>query len=68
MVLSKARISGWKCLFMVLVEGIKMNAKCIPKKQIVAAWKTLSSKAFPKVKALKLNDDDFNHVLQHGTA
>ena len=50
---------------MVLVEGIKMNAERIPKKQLVTAWKTLSSKPFPKVKALKLNDDDFNHVVQH---
>jgi hypothetical protein len=50
---------------MVLVEGIKMNVKRIPKKQLVTAWKTLSSKPFPKVKALKLNDEDFNHVLQH---
>jgi hypothetical protein len=64
-VLPKARISGWKCLFVVLVEGIKMNVKRIPKKQLVTAWKTLSSKPFPKVKALKLNDEDFNHVLQH---
>jgi hypothetical protein len=63
--LPKARISGWKCLFVVLVEGIKMNVKRIPKKQLVTAWKTLSSKPFPKVKALKLNDEDFNHVLQH---
>ena len=50
---------------MVLVEGIEMKAKRIPKKQLVTAWKTLSSKPFPKVKALKLNDDDFNHVVQH---
>jgi hypothetical protein len=64
-VLPKARISGWKRLFVVLVEGIKMNVKRIPKKQLVTAWKTLSSKPFPKVKALKLNDEDFNHVLQH---
>jgi hypothetical protein len=50
---------------MVLVEGIDMKAKRIPKKHLVTAWKTLSSKPFPKVKALKLNDDDFNHVVQH---
>jgi hypothetical protein len=50
---------------MVSVEGIQMKAKPIPKRQLVAAWKTLSCKPFPKVKALKLSDDDFNHVLQH---
>jgi hypothetical protein len=48
----------------MLVEGINMRAKRIPKKQLVTAWRTLSSKPLPKVKALKLSDDDFNHVLQ----
>jgi hypothetical protein len=50
---------------MVLVEGVKMNAKRIPKNQLVKAWKTLSSKPLPKVKVLKLSDEDFNHVIQH---
>lgn len=50
---------------MVLVEGIKMKTERITKKRLAAAWKTLSSKPFPKVKALKLSDDDFNHVLKH---
>ena len=49
---------------MVLVEGIKMRAKRIPKKQLVAAWKTLSSKPLPKVKALQLSDEEFNHVIE----
>jgi hypothetical protein len=48
----------------MLAEGINMRAKRIPKKQLVTAWRTLSSKPLPKVKALKLSDDDFNHVLQ----
>jgi len=52
---------------MVLVEGIKikMKGKPIRKKQIVKAWKTLSSKPLPKVKALQLSDEDFNYVIQH---
>ena len=50
---------------MVLVEGVKMKAKCIPKNQLVKAWKMLSSKPLPKVKALKLSDEDFNHIIQH---
>jgi len=50
---------------MVLVEGLKMKTERIPKRHLTAAWKTLSSKPMPKVKALKLSDDDFNHVLQH---
>jgi hypothetical protein len=49
---------------MVLVEGIKMRAKRIPKKQLIAAWKTLSSKLLPKVKALQLSDEEFNHVIE----
>jgi len=48
----------------VLVEGLPMNVKRIPKKQLAAAWKMLSRKPLPKVKALKLSDDDFNHVLE----
>ena len=50
---------------MVLVEGFKMKAKHIAKKQLVKAWKTLSSEPLPKVKALKLSDEDFNYVIQH---
>ncbi len=50
---------------MVLVEGIEMKAKPIPKRQLTTAWKSLSSEPFPNVKALKLSDSDFNHVLEH---
>ena len=54
-----------KVFFMVLVEGIKMKAKPIRKEQLVKAWKTLSCKPLPKVKALELSDEDFNHAIQH---
>jgi len=50
---------------MVSVEGIKMKSQRIPKRQLAAAWKLLSIMPLPKVKALKLSDDDFNHVLEH---
>jgi hypothetical protein len=50
---------------MVLVEGLKLKAKSIPKKQLEAIWKTLTDKPYPKIKALILNDDDFNHVIEH---
>lgn len=52
---------------MVMVEGIeiKMKAKPIRKRQLVKAWKTLSCKSLPKVKAFELSDEDFNHVIQH---
>ena len=50
---------------MGLVEGIEMKTECIPKRHLTAAWKTLSSKPMQKVKALRISDDDFNHVLEH---
>jgi len=50
---------------MVSVEGIKMKTERIPKRHLIAAWKTLSKKPMPKVKALKLSDDDFNNVLKY---
>jgi len=49
---------------MVLVEGMQMKAELIPRRQLAAAWKTLSRKPIPKVRALRLSDDDFNYVLQ----
>jgi hypothetical protein len=48
----------------MLVEGIQMKGKRIPKKQLAAAWRTISQQPLPKVKALKLSDEDFNSVLQ----
>ena len=49
---------------MVLVEGIKVKTELIHKRHLTAAWKTLSNKPLPKVKALRLSDDDFNLVLK----
>ena len=50
---------------MVLIKGLKMKGTPIPKRQLSSAWKKLSRNPLPKVKALKLRDHDFNHVLQH---
>ena len=50
---------------MVSVEGTKMKIKRIPEQHLVKAWKTLSRKPLPKVKALKLQDEDFNQVVQN---
>ncbi len=47
------------------VEGIQLQTEHIPKKLLTEAWKTLSRKPFPKVRMLRLSDEDFNHVLQH---
>jgi hypothetical protein len=42
-----------------------LQVEYISKKQLIAAWRTLSRNPLPKVKALRLSDADFNHVLQH---
>lgn len=47
----------------MLVEGLKVKAKRISKRKLLRAWKTLSEKPFPKVKALQVSDEDFDRVL-----
>ena len=49
---------------MVLVEGMEMEAKQINEEQLSKAWKNLSNKPLPKIKALTLRDDDFNNVIE----
>ena len=48
---------------MITIEGIRVNAKAIPKKQLVSIWKMLSNKAFPRVKAFQLDNGDFDRVM-----
>jgi hypothetical protein len=50
---------------MVLVEGIQIKAKRIHERQLAKVWKNISSKPFPKIKAFKLRDEDFNHAIDH---
>ncbi len=49
---------------MVTIEGIKVNAKTIPKRQLLAEWKTFTDQPFPKVKAFQLKDEDFDRVMR----
>jgi hypothetical protein len=49
---------------MVVVEGFNVKAKRIPKKHLLEVWKTLTNKPYPKIKALVLNDDDFNRIIE----
>jgi hypothetical protein len=49
----------------VLVEGLGMKVKQIHRRRLAKAWKNLSSKPLPKIKALKLRDDDFDEVIHH---
>jgi hypothetical protein len=51
------------CVFTV-VKGVKIKAKHIYGNKLVKAWKTLSSKPMPRIKALKISDEDFNHVIE----
>ena len=48
---------------MVLVEGMQIKAKRIHERQLAKEWKSISNKPFPKIKAFKLRDEDFNHVI-----
>jgi hypothetical protein len=57
-----SRVFG--CSTMVTIEGIKVNAKTIPKRQLLAEWKTLTDQPFPKMKAFQLKDGDFNRVMR----
>jgi hypothetical protein len=50
-------------LILVTVEGIELKGKRIHEKQLIKAWKTLSNKPLPKISALKLKNEDFNHVI-----
>ncbi len=49
---------------MISVEGLKVKAKRIPKKQLVSAWKTLTKQPFPNIRAVKLSDEDFDKIMQ----
>jgi hypothetical protein len=49
---------------MIDVEGIKLKAKPIPKKQLLSVWKTLTRMMFPRVKAFQLSDYDFNIAIR----
>ena len=47
----------------ITLEGMKVNAKSISRTQLVSIWKTLTRQPFPRVRALKLADDDFEYIL-----
>ena len=55
---------GWFGFFMVVLEGLTLQATTVPHWQLAAAWLKISHKPLPRVKALRLGDSDFNHVLK----
>jgi hypothetical protein len=46
------------------IEGIKVKAKTIPKQQLISEWRKLTCKPFPKVRAFRLKDEDFDRVIR----
>jgi hypothetical protein len=60
------RKAGYLEVFLMFaVPEIETRAKRIPKRQLASEWKRVSSKPLPKVKAFKLQDEDFNQVIEH---
>lgn len=49
---------------MVIIEGIEVRAKTIPKRQLISKWQKLTCKPFPKIRAYQLKDYDFNRVIR----
>jgi hypothetical protein len=49
---------------LIVVEGIKLKAKSIPKEQLLSIWKRLTCKLFPRVKAFQLSDYDFDRAIR----
>lgn len=49
---------------MVFVGGLQLKVEVIPRQRLEKVWKTLSTMPLPKVKALRLSDDDFATALQ----
>jgi hypothetical protein len=49
---------------MITIEGIKVKNHVVPKSKLVAIWKKLVNGPFPRVKAYKLDDTDFENVLR----
>ena len=47
----------------ITIEGIRVNAKAIPQRQLVSVWRELTNKPFPRVKAFQLKEDDFDRVI-----
>lgn len=56
--------SSAELVLMVTIEGISLRAKPVPKRQLVSAWKALTNKPFPRVKAYRLRNDDFDRVIR----
>lgn len=52
-----------RSLCLITIEGIAVTAKAFPQRRLSKTWKQLTDKPLPKVKALQLEDVDFNRVI-----
>lgn len=50
--------------FVVIIEGVEVEAKSILKRQLRLTWKKVSNQTFPKIKAFQLRDKDFDRIIQ----
>ena len=48
----------------VTIEGRKVRAKKIPEKRLTSLWRVLTKKPFPRLVALQLEDEEFDHALE----
>jgi len=46
------------------VEGIRVRAEHIPREQLVKSWRKLTNQPFPRIRALRLKDEDFERVMR----
>jgi len=49
---------------MLVIEGVKVKTRTIAKKRLATIWKTLTKEPFPRVKAFRLDNQDFDNVVQ----
>jgi len=49
---------------MITIGGTSVKARAVPRDMIISSWKTLTTKPFPKVAALQLEDKDFNGFIK----
>jgi hypothetical protein len=49
---------------MIAIEDKRVKAKTIPRQKIVSIWKELAKTPLPRVKALQLEDSDFDYAIE----
>jgi hypothetical protein len=49
---------------MTMIDGVNVEARAISRKQLFSIWKTLTDDPFPKVKAFRLRNEDFDRIMQ----